>query len=65
MKKLILCLIVAGSCSGCLQVIGANHIDAWGLKMDANNGFEVSAGVMQYNQADNRKGTKPTKGGDK
>lgn len=42
--------------SGCMQALGAKKVDAWGLKIEANSGFEVSGGVMQYDTADNRKG---------
>ena len=52
MKYLFLVLVTL---SGCMQVVGAKKIDAWGLKIEANSGLEVSGGVMQYDQADNRK----------
>ncbi len=42
--------------SGCMQALGAKKLDAWGLKIEANSGFEVSGGITQYDTADNRKG---------
>jgi hypothetical protein len=41
--------------SGCMQIVGAERINAWGLEIESTTGFEVSAGVMQYNGADERK----------
>lgn len=41
---------------GCMQLTGAKKIDLWGAKFDANSGFDVSAGVMQYDHALDRKG---------
>ena len=43
-------------CTGCMQLTGASDIDLWGAKFTANSGFDVSAGVMQYDHALNRKG---------
>lgn len=54
--KLITIFCMALYLTGCMQVIGAKKLDAWGLKIEANSGFEVSGGVMQYDTADNRKG---------
>lgn len=42
--------------SGCMQITGLQEFDAWGFKGKANTGFEVSAGVQQYDHALNRKG---------
>ena len=42
--------------SGCMQLTGAKSIDLWGAKFVANSGFDVSAGVMQYDHALDRKG---------
>lgn len=53
--KLVTIFCMALLLSGCMQVVGAKRIDAWGLKIEANSGFEVSGGVMQYDSADNRK----------
>lgn len=52
---LFLWVLIVSSLSGCMQAFGAKHIDAWGLKIDSNAGFEVSAGAMQFDGADNRK----------
>ena len=49
----LLCLLA--TLTGCMQVIGAKKLDAWGLKIDANSGLEVSGGIMQYDQANNVK----------
>jgi hypothetical protein len=42
--------------TGCMQVVGAKSIDLWGAKFENNSGFEVKAGVMQYDHALERKG---------
>jgi len=55
MKKLLLAAL-AVSCSACMQLTGARNIDLWGAKFEANTGFEVSAGVQQYNQILDKKG---------
>lgn len=49
----IIFVVVFGS--GCMQALGAKKLDAWGLKIEANSGIELSGGVMQYDSADNRK----------
>ena len=41
--------------SGCMQVLGAERVNAWGLEIESTTGFEVSAGVQQFNGGDNRK----------
>jgi hypothetical protein len=42
--------------TGCMQITGAKRINAWGLEIEANSGFDVSAGVMQYDHSLERKG---------
>lgn len=49
----LLCLLA--TLTGCMQVIGAKKLDAWGLKIDANSGIEFSTGVTQYDAANNTK----------
>lgn len=51
-----LLLALGISLSACMQLTGAKHIDLWGAKFDANTGFEVSAGVQQYDHVLDRKG---------
>jgi hypothetical protein len=46
--------------SGCMQITGAKKIDAWGLVIEANNGFDISAGVQQYDNVQNMKGINNT-----
>lgn len=41
--------------TGCMQLTGAKRVDMWGFIIDSNSGFELSAGAMQYDGADNRK----------
>ena len=53
--KLLTIVFVVLFCSGCMQVLGAKELDAWGLKVKANSGVEVSGGVMQYDSANNTK----------
>lgn len=57
-KALILAglAFILGCLSGCMQLTGAKKIDAWGLVIESNSGFEVSAGAMQYDHTINRKG---------
>lgn len=52
----IAALLVAITQTGCMQFTGAKSIDLWGAKFEANSGFDVSAGVMQYDHALDRKG---------
>jgi len=52
----IVAALVMSCLSGCLQLTGARTIDLWGAKFEANSGFEVSAGVQQYNQILDKKG---------
>lgn len=54
MKGFLLAVLVVFG-SGCMQVVGAKKIDAWGLKIEANSGLEVSGGVMQFDRANNTK----------
>jgi hypothetical protein len=42
--------------TGCMQLTGLQEFDAWGFKGKANTGFEVSAGVQQYDHVLDRKG---------
>jgi hypothetical protein len=53
--KLITIFCMGVYLSGCMQVLGAKELDAWGLKVKANSGVEVSGGVMQYDSANNTK----------
>lgn len=41
---------------GCMQITGAKKIDAWGLVIEANNGFEVKGGVQQYDFVSDTRG---------
>lgn len=60
----IICAVAAGACAvfvsvfgtGCMQLTGAKNIDLWGAKFEANTGFEVSAGVQQFDHVLDRKG---------
>ena len=57
--KLILLAILTAlgiSLSACMQLTGAKNIDLWGAKFEANTGFEVSAGVQQFDHVLDRKG---------
>ena len=54
-RSILLAAIVVGS-TGCMQLTGAKNIDLWGAKFEANTGFEVSAGVQQYDHVLDRKG---------
>lgn len=56
MKKKILVVGLMIVLSGCMQITGAKRINAWGLEIESNSGFEVSAGAMQYDHALDRKG---------
>ena len=48
-------VLLAVTSSGCMQITGIKHMDAWGLKIDSTQGFDVNAEIMQYDGADNRK----------
>lgn len=37
--------------TGCMQIVGAKRINLWGAEFENNSGFEVKAGVMQYDSA--------------
>lgn len=50
------CGVLAGT-TGCMQLTGAKKINAWGLEIESNSGFEVSAGAMQYDFSLAKKGT--------
>lgn len=62
---LFMSLISLSYLTGCMQVTGAKKIDAWGLVIEANNGFEAKAGVQQYDYVSDQRGigTKETKPG--
>jgi hypothetical protein len=51
----ILAAIILVYASGCMQVIGAERINAWGFEIESTTGFEVSAGVQQFNGGNNQK----------
>lgn len=53
---LIACLVFVTYLSGCMPLTGVKKINAWGLEIESNAGFDVSAGVMQYDHALDRKG---------
>lgn len=59
--KIILILLVITTCSACMQLTGARNIDLWGAKFEANTGFEVSAGVQQFDQVLDKKGMDASK----
>ena len=42
--------------TGCMQLSGAKKIDAWGLVIEANNGFEAKAGIQQYDFVSDTRG---------
>jgi len=42
--------------TGCMQILGAQDIDAWGLRVKGTTGFEVKAGVQQYDQVQDNRG---------
>jgi hypothetical protein len=48
-------LWIAFTQTGCMQVIGAERINAWGFEIESTTGFEVSAGVQQFNGGNNQK----------
>lgn len=50
------CGIVAITQTGCMQITGIQEMDAWGLKIKSTTGFEVAAGVQQYDHVLDRKG---------
>jgi hypothetical protein len=56
LRKSILLGAIVISSTGCMQLTGAKRIDLWGAKFEANTGFEVSAGVQQYDHVLDRKG---------
>ncbi len=51
---LSLCILFLSS--GCMQLTGIKKMDAWGLVVESNSGFEVLAGAKQYEFIDDRKG---------
>lgn len=42
--------------TGCMQLTGIQEMDAWGLKIKSTTGFEVAAGVQQFDHVLDRKG---------
>lgn len=42
--------------TGCMQITGIQEMDAWGLKIKSTTGFEVAAGVQQFDHVLDRKG---------
>lgn len=52
----ILAVYMLATQTGCMQITGLQEFDAWGFKGKANTGFEVSAGVQQYDHVLDRKG---------
>jgi hypothetical protein len=54
--KIAMVLLAAHVLMGCMQITGLQEFDAWGFKGKANTGFEVSAGVQQYDHVLDRKG---------
>ena len=53
--KLLLCISLS-LLTGCMQLTGAKKIKLGSWEFEANSGFDVSAGVMQYDHALDRKG---------
>lgn len=54
--KLGIAVGLTAATTGCMQAIGVKSMDLWGAKFEANNGFDISAGVQQYDRVDNNKG---------
>lgn len=53
--QLVLAVVIITQ-TGCFQVLGIDEMDAWGFKVKGNSGFNVNAGIMQYDHALDRKG---------
>lgn len=53
--------IVAITQTGCMQITGIQEMDAWGLKIKSTTGFEVAAGVQQYDTVIDKRGINPEK----
>lgn len=47
--------------TGCMQITGIQEMDAWGLKIKSTTGFEVAAGVQQYDTVIDKRGINPEK----
>lgn len=58
--KIMAVAFIAGMLTGCMQLTGAKRIKMGSWEIESNAGFEVSAGAMQYDGANNLK----TKGKD-
>lgn len=41
---------------GCMHVAGAEKIDAWGFKIEASKGLDLTAGYNTIQHVDNRRG---------
>lgn len=50
-SMLLSALLIAITQTGCMQIVGADSVDLWGLKIQANAGTKVYAGVQQYDSA--------------
>lgn len=58
-RKIALALMMAATAasqSGCMQLTGAKKITMGTWSIESNTGFEVSAGVQQYDHVLDRKG---------
>lgn len=64
MAVIVFAAIVLVYLSGCMQIMGAERVNLWGFEIEATTGFEVSAGVQQFNGGDNRKTMKKVGGKD-
>jgi hypothetical protein len=49
--------------TGCMQLTGIQEMDAWGLKIKSTTGFEVAAGVQQYDTVIDKRGINPERNG--
>lgn len=56
LRKLALGLGIIVAATGCMQLTGLQEFDAWGFKGKSTTGFEVSAGVQQFDHVLDRKG---------
>lgn len=55
--RFLMALGLIGACTGCMAIVGAEEVDAWGLKLKANSGVEFNAGMKQYDYLNERKGS--------
>lgn len=51
----MLWVLIVSTLSGCMQVTGMKKAKLGTWEFESNAGFEVSAGAMQFDGADNRK----------